>query len=283
MTTKNEHPHEETILVIGGNGKTGRRVAERLRRAGRKVRAGSRRTEPPFDWDNPQTWGPALQGATAAYVTYQPDLAVPGALATVRSFFAQALAHGTRKLVLLSGRGEDEAQEAEQALQDTDADWTILRASWFCQNFSESFFLDPILAGEVALPVGPVAEPFIDADDIADIAFAALTDRKHSRQLYEVTGPKALTFPEALGEIARATGREIRFVSISPEDYRAEMERQGVPGEYIALVLYLFTTVLDGRNTPIADGVQRALDRTPRSFSEYAQKTAASGIWGHSK
>jgi uncharacterized protein YbjT (DUF2867 family) len=267
-------------LVIGGTGKTGRRVADRLVKAGRHVRIGSRGANPPFDWEKRDSWGQALQGVKAAYVTYQPDLAVPGALETVHAFFTQAIASGVEKLVLLSGRGEVEAEQAEQALQKTSVDWTILRSSWFCQNFSESFFLDPILDGEVALPVGAIAEPFVDVDDIADIAFAALTDPQHSRQLYEITGPRALTFAEAISAIAQATGREITFISVSADDYRAELVRQGVPDDYIELVLYLFATVLDGRNTPLADGVQRALGRPPCDFSDYVRQMAATGVWG---
>lgn len=275
-----EYGNKGLTLVTGGTGKTGRRVADRLLNAGRLVRIGSRAAELPFDWENRDTWEQALQGVKAAYITYQPDLAVPGALETVQAFFAQAIANGIEKLVLLSGRGEVEAEQAEQALQATSVDWTILRASWFCQNFSESFFLDPILAGQVALPVESVAEPFVDVNDIADIAFAALTDRRHSRQLYEVTGSKALTFAEAISEIAHTTGRDIVFMPISADDYRAELVRQGVPEDYIELVLYLFSTLLDGRNTPLGDGVQQALGRAPRSFSDYVRQTAATGIWG---
>jgi len=271
-----------TILVLGGTGKTGRRVADRLIQAGWPVRIGSRSGEPPFDWEDPRTWGRALLGVTAVYVAYQPDLAVPGALETVRAFFAQAVENGVGKLVLLSGRGEVEAEQAEAALQASGADWTILRSSWFCQNFSESFFLDPILSGELALPVGSIAEPFVDVDDIADIAFAALTGPGHSRKLYDITGPRALSFADAVGEIARTTGRAITFVPVSPDAYRAELIRQGVPDAYVDLVLYLLTTVLDGRNTPVADGVQRALGRPPRDFSDYVRQTAAIGVWGGS-
>jgi uncharacterized protein YbjT (DUF2867 family) len=280
-----EYGSQDITLVIGGTGKTGRRVVARLVEAGRLVRIGSRTAEVPFDWEKQDTWERVLQDVKAAYVAYQPDLAVPGALATVEAFFDRAIAipstaSGVEKLVLLSGRGEVEAEQAEQALQATSVDWTILRSSWFYQNFSESFFLDPILSGQVALPVGPVAEPFVDVDDIADIAFAALTDPQHSHQLYEITGPKALTFPECINEIGRATGRDIKFIPVSVDDYRAELVRQGVPDDYIELVLYLFSTVLDGRNTPLADGVQRALGRPPRDFSDYVFQTAATGIWG---
>jgi uncharacterized protein YbjT (DUF2867 family) len=275
------HWSKGITLVIGGTGKTGRRVADRLVKAGRQVRIGSRSAKLPFDWDKQDTWDRVLQGVKAAYVAYQPDLAVPGALEIVEAFFDRAISCGVEKLVLLSGRGEVEAEQAERSLQATSVDWTILRASWFCQNFSESFFLDPILAGQVALPVvESVAEPFIDVDDIADIAFAALTDLQHSRQLYEITGSKALTFADAICEIASATGRDITFVPVSADDYRTELVRQGVPDDYIELILYLFATVLDGRNTPLADGVQRALGRSPRNFSDYVRQTAATGIWG---
>ena len=179
--------------------------------------------------------------------------------------------------MLLSGRGEVEAQ---QALRATAADWTILRASWFCQNFSEGVFLDAIVAGEVALPSTAAAEPFVDVDDIADIAFAALTEPGHSRRLYEITGSRALTFAEAIGEIAQAAGRDIRFIAVAPENFRSELVANGVPSVDADLVVYLFTTVLDGRNTPLADGVQRALGRPPREFSDYVRRTAATGVWG---
>jgi uncharacterized protein YbjT (DUF2867 family) len=266
-------------LVLGSNGKTGRRVAQRLQALGRAVRLGSRSAKPGFDWNDRATWGPALGGVRAAYVSFQPDLAVPGALHTVQAFFAQAVSSGVKKLVLLSGRGEVEAEQAEDALRAMNVDWTILRASWFCQNFSESYFLDPVLAGELALPAGSIAEPFVDADDIADVALAALTQPRHANQLYELTGPRALSFADAVAEIARATDRDIRYVAIAPDAYRAALVEAQVPGDVIDLVLYLFTTVLDGRNTAVMDGVQRALGRPPRDFADYAKRTAATGVW----
>jgi uncharacterized protein YbjT (DUF2867 family) len=219
-----------------------------------------------------------LDGITQVYVTYHPDLCIPGAVETVQSFFAQAVDARVKKLVLLSGRGEVEAEQAEKALQACGVEWTILRCSFFSQNFSENFFLDSIIAGELALPVRPVREPFVDKQDIADVAVAALTDSRHSGQLYELTGPRALTFAEAIGEIAKVTGRDIRYLSVTPEDYRAALS-QAVPDDVIELLLYLFGTVLDGRNTPVADGVQRALGRRPRDFSDYVKSTAATGVW----
>jgi uncharacterized protein YbjT (DUF2867 family) len=270
----------EMALVIGGTGKTGRRVVERLQRLGFPYRVGSRAAQPAFDWQERKTWPEALDGANRAYVTYYPDVCVPGALETVRSFFELAVDSGVRRLVFLSGRGEVEAEQAEQALKESGADWTILRCSFFSQNFSESFFLDPILAGEVTLPVEPVGEPFVDAEDIADVAVAALTNQDHSRKLYELTGPRALTFSDAIAEISRATGRPIQYISVSSEQYRKDLTHAQVPADVIDLLLYLFSTVLDGRNTRVANGVQQALGSAPRDFSDYVRRTATTSVWG---
>ncbi|RMD60925.1 MAG: NmrA family transcriptional regulator [Alphaproteobacteria bacterium] len=269
----------QPILVLGGTGKTGNRVVRRLEARGHAVRIGSRSHEPRFDWDDAATWDRAVQGIRAVYITYQPDLAVPGAVETVRSFAETALKAGVRRMVLLSGRGEEEAERAEQALQDTGAEWTIVRASWFAQNFSESFLLDALRTGEVALPAGPTKEPFIDAEDIADVVVEALTDASHIGRLYEVTGARLLTFADAIGEISEASGRAIRYREIAAEDYAAQLAAHGVPNAYVSLVTYLFTTVLDGRNARRGDGVQRALGREPRDFATYARETATTGVW----
>jgi uncharacterized protein YbjT (DUF2867 family) len=267
------------ILVVGGTGKTGRRVAERLAARGIPVRIGSRSANPAFDWEDPSGWAAALDGVGAAYITYYPDLAAPGAPEAVRALVDQALARGVRRLVLLSGRGEEEARRAEQVLQDSGADWTIVRASWFSQNFSESVLLEGVLAGEIVLPADEIGEPFIDADDIADVVVAALTEDGHVGQLYEVTGPRLLTFAAATAEIARACGRPVRYTRVPAEGFAAALAEQGSPAEVTELLLYLFTTVLDGRNAQLADGVQRALGRPPKDFADYARDTAASGIW----
>lgn len=266
-------------LVVGGTGKTGRRVAARLAARGLPVRIGSRSAEPPFDWEDEATWAPALRGSRAAYVTFYPDLAVPGAVEAVQRFVEIALEQGVNRLVLLSGRGEPEAERAEQVLQASGAEWTILRSSWFALNFSENYLLEPILAGDVALPAGDVPEPFVDADDIADVAVAALTEDGHAGKLYELTGTRLLTFSEAISEIAAATGREIRFTPVTVDEYAAMLGAAGVPVEFIELLTYLFTEVLDGRNTSLAGGVQQALGRPPRDFADYARETAATGVW----
>jgi uncharacterized protein YbjT (DUF2867 family) len=269
----------KTTLVLGGTGKTGRRVVERLTARGIPVRVGSRSGEPPFDWEDRITWAPALRDVGSVYVSYFPDLAVPGAVATVRSFAELAVESGIRRLVLLSGRGEEEAQRAELAVQQAGAEWTIVRCSWFSQNFSENYLLEPILSGEVALPAGNVPEPFVDAEDIADVAVAALTEDGHAGELYELTGPRLLTFAEAINEISRTSGHKIRFVPVSVEEYASMLTEQYVPAEFVWLLTYLFSEVLDGRNAYLTDGVQRALGRESKDFADYARDVAATGIW----
>lgn len=275
----NDHENTKPVLILGGNGKTGWRVASRLAARGKPVVLASRSTEPRFDWTDRSTWPSVLEGVGSVYVTYQPDLAIPGAVEDISGFTELALNAGVRRLVLLSGRGEEEAQRAEDVLRQSGADWTIVRASWFSQNFSENFLMDGVLAGQVVLPVNAVKEPFVDADDIADVVVEALLDERHIGELYEVTGPRLMTFAEAAREIGEACGRKVEFLEVPAESYAATLRRQQLPEEVIELIMYLFTTVLDGRNEHLTGGVQRALGRSPRDFADYARATAATGAW----
>jgi uncharacterized protein YbjT (DUF2867 family) len=277
----NTHATKPT-LVLGGTGKTGRRVVERLTERGLPVRVGSRSGKPPFDWDDQATWAPALDGVGSVYLTYFPDLALPGAVEATRSFAELAVRSGVPRLALLSGRGEPEAERAEQAVRDTGADLTILRSTWFMQNFSEDYMLDHVLSGEIRLPAGEVPTPFLDIDDLADIAVEALTDDRHVGELYELTGPRSLTFAEAAAEIGGAAGREIRYTPVSLEQHAAELADHGVPPEFVDFLTYLFEEVVDRRNADTTDGVRRALGREPRDFADYARQTAASGVWNAS-
>jgi uncharacterized protein YbjT (DUF2867 family) len=267
------------VLVTGATGKTGRRVAARLRAAGVPVREGSRRADPPFDWEDRSTWDAALRGVGAAYLTYFPDLAVPGAAETVGELAGRAVGLGVRRLVLLSGRGEVGAQYAEQLVQASGADCTVIRAAWFMQNFSEGHLLDPVLSGQVALPAGDIAEPFVDVHDITDIAIAAFSDDRHVGQVYEVTGPHLITFAEAAAEIGAAIGRDVEYRDVSGPEARDELIRGGLPAEMADDLIVLFAEVLDGHNAYLTDGVRKALDREPRDFGDYVRAAAASGVW----
>ncbi len=271
--------NEGLTLVLGGTGKSGRRIVERLASRGVPTRVASRAADPSFDWEQQSTWDGVLDGVTAAYISYAPDLAIPGATDAIRAFVGRAVACGVKRLVLLSGRGEQEAQLCERIVQDAGVEWTIVRASWFNQNFSEGEFLGMVLDGAITLPAGDVPEPFVDLDDIADVAVAALTENGHAGQIYEVTGPRMLTFAQVAEEVARASGREIQYIQIPKEAFAAGIAESGAPDDIAWLLDYLFSTVLDGRNAYICDGVQRALGREPTDFAEFARRIAESGVW----
>ncbi|WP_445152747.1 SDR family oxidoreductase [Baekduia sp. Peel2402] len=271
----------QPTLVLGATGKTGRRVAALLEQRGVPVRAASRSVGTPFDWTDPSTWAPALRGARAAYVSFFPDLAVPGAPEAVGALAALAVREGLERLVLLSGRGEEEAQRAEERVRTAGVPTTVVRSAWFAQNFSEAFLSDPVNAGAVALPVGDVREPFVDADDLAAVAVAALTEDGHAGEVYDCTGPEAITFAEAVAAIATARDQSITYTLVGLDTWTAELRAAGLDDDTVGLLSYLFGEVLDGRNTATGDGVQRALGRPPRTFAEYARDAAAAGAWTH--
>jgi len=268
-----------TILVLGGTGKTGRRVIDRLAKLSIPVRIGSRSISPFFDWYKEETWEATLAGIEKVYITFQPDIAIPQAQQIIQSFVQKAKYAGVQKLVLLSGRGEHEAELCENLVIKSGLDWTIVRASWFMQNFSEGFLLDSILAGEMILPKINADEPFVDADDIADVVVEALMDDAHSHQIYSLTGPTLLSFEKAISLIATAIKREIQYSEISMHDYTDMLRSYELSEEFISLISYLFTQVLDGRNEFTTNDVETVLNRKPTSFQEYINKTIKTGIW----
>lgn len=270
--------NEQRTLIIGGTGKTGRRVAQRLEQRRFPLAIASRSGRPRFDWDEPASWAPLLSGARAVYLAYHPDVAAPGAAERLGELSRLAVQSGVRRIVLLSGRGEPASQPSERAVSECGAAFTILRCAFFCQNFSEGALLEPVLSGEVAFPAGDVAEPFIDAEDIADVAVQALTSAEHAGKIYDLTGPRLLTFGEATQAIARATGKSVRYAPVTPEAYRAALAEHVAAAE-ADFWTELFRNLLDGHNAQVSDGVEQALGRKPRDFAAYVGDAAAAGAW----
>lgn len=281
MKKKTNHAQAKNgiTLVLGGTGKTGRRVATRLQERGIEIRIASRSANPSFNWNDPSSWEAVLEGVTAAYINYAPDLAIPGATDAIRHFVDLAVKQGVGRLVLLSGRGEQEAQACEQIIQSSNVEWTVVRASWFMQNFSEGEFLTMVQDGAITLPAADIPEPFIDVNDIADVAVAALTEEGHAYEVYEVTGPRLMTFSELAQEISGATGRVIKFIQIPKKDFNQAITDSGAPADIAWLLNYLFEMVLDGRNAYLSDGVERALGREPADFRDFIQRISARGSW----
>lgn len=272
--------NKSSILVIGGTGKTGRKVAHKLTKLGHSVRIGSRSSDPSFDWSDSKTWAQSLRGMDKVYITFQPDLAVPGALEAIEELTKLAKKNKIKKLVLLSGKGEREAELCEQIIIHSGIDYTIVRASWFNQNFSESFFLEPILEGFVALPQAEAKVPYVDTDDIADVAVKSLLSEEHNSKIYQLTGPRLLTFKEVIQEISEATGRDIAFTPIALSAYTSVMKQQGVPADFVWLIEYLFSEVLGNPyNSEITNDIEKVLGRKPKDFSEYVTENAQLGVW----
>lgn len=274
---------DTTVLVLGATGKAGRRIVPRLRLAGLSVRAASRSSATPFDWSDPAGWDAALRGASAAYIV-APD--VPG---PVHEFVARAEAAGVQRLVLQSGHGADtwgdsefglDMRSAEEAVCGSTLEWTVLRPANFNQNFDEENFHAPLVAGELALPAGDVPEPFIDIEDLADVATTVLTEPgQHADRIYELTGPRALTFAEAVELISRASGLPMTYRQISPTEYTETLRQQGLPDEAARTVTEMFVLMERGLIADPSDDVAAVLGRGARTFEDYVVRAAAADAW----
>jgi len=249
-----------TVLVLGATGKTGRRVTALL---GPAARPASRSSATRFDWSEPETWEPALVGATAVYVV-PPDN--PAQLA---EFVPLAVKSGVTRFVLLSMRGAPDDDPFEAAIKESGVEWTILRPTWFMQNFDEDLFAAPVQHGELAVPAGQGIHPFIDVVDIAEVAVAALTRPGHAGQTYDLSGPEALSFAEMLARIVGVTGNPVLYTDVAPEDFAASLRGLGYPDEIADLVTMLLVRIRTGAEAHLSDGVQRVLGREPRTFADY--------------
>ncbi|MEM9158489.1 MAG: haloalkane dehalogenase [Verrucomicrobiota bacterium] len=267
------------ILVIGATGKTGKRVAQKLEARGFKVRPASRRSEIPFDWEQPNTWDQALHNIKTAYVAYSPDLAVPSAHGVIAKFVKTAEQSGLKRIVLLSERNEARAQACEQLVKESSLSWTILQPSWFAQNFSEGGLLNDVLTGTVSVPASGAPEPFVDLEDVTDVAVAALTEDGHEGKVYEMTGPESLTWDDAVAQIAQVSGRKVTFNACTAKEFEATLVSIGVGQEDANFVANLVEQFLDGKNSGTADGVQLALGRSPRTFKQFCQDAQTKGCW----
>ncbi len=265
---------QETYGVIGATGKTGRRIAALLEQDGRRVRRLARGTTPAFDWTEPDGWADALAGVDRLYIAFVPDLALEESADAIRLLVETARTAGVGRLVLLSGRGEDGARAAEDVVLASGFDATIVRAAWFAQNFTEGMLADSVAAGFVAIPAGERLEPFVDIDDIAEVAVEALTGDGHAGRVFEVTGPELLSFADAAALLTETTGRPVAYVPVSLDEFHAAISAE-LGSDAAELLTELCREVFDGRNESLGHGVQEALGREPRSLRSVLDATSA--------
>ncbi|UPK74668.1 NAD(P)H-binding protein [Nocardioidaceae bacterium SCSIO 66511] len=272
---------DSPILLLGASGKTGRRIQARLSAADRPVRAASRTSEVRFDWTDRSTWDAALDGVSTTYI------ALPLTPVPIREFVDHAVSVGIRRFVALSGRGAntwepgfgEDMLALEQAVQASGVQWSIVRASNFAQNFSEDAFWEPIMAGALGLPVGGVPEPFVDVDDVADVAVALLTRSDHVDEIVEVTGPESLTWDEAIRLISKAIECDVTFIDMPSAEFVSEQANAGISKEDAEGLSAMFAEMRRGLLTEPTDGVRQVLGREPRTFAAYAVAAAAAGAW----
>lgn len=265
-------------LIIGGTGKVGGRLAEILRKAGHTARIASRTGgDVRFDWRDIDTYWPALAGIDGVF------LVGPGSATDwsglLSQFLVAADAEGTQRAVFLSARGveflpDGAVARAEKALRSGPVAWTILRPTHFAQNFTEAMFVP--VHGEVRAPVADGAEPFIDIEDLAEVAAAVLIDPAYAGDTIEISGPSAVSFHEAVSILGRHAGREYAFVDEHPTLHEHGLREANTPEGYIAWRMAMLGGIRRGEDAYLSDGVQRILGRPATSFSEWAGREAAS-------
>lgn len=265
-----------TFLILGGTGKVGRRVSRVLERDGHTARAVGRSTPLRFDWTAPETWKSAVQGTDGVFVVGPGSATDWSPLLT--ALLETASAAGTRHAVLLSARAveflpDGNVARAEAALRAGPLPWTILRPAHFTQNFTEAMFTP--VDGRITAPVGDGAEPFIDAEDIAEAAAHVLATGTAAGETLALSGPAALTFGQATRTLSGITGQSIEFHDQAASDHAAALREAGTPEEYIRWRLAMLGAIRRGDDAYLSDGIQRLLGRPATDFTTWARREAS--------
>lgn len=266
-------------LVTAPNSKTGRRVVELLQSSSCLVRIASRNTRIKFDWDDMTTWETVVTGVDCAYIIIPPNLAFKDMPERLKIFMMFCEEKKVSRIVLLSGRGEAEANRCEEIVLASKIPSTIVKASWFSQNFSEGFFLDSIVGGEIFIPVDGVSEPFIDVNDIAEVVYLSLLDTSPENHIYELTGSELLTFEDIASIFSQTLDFDVKATYVPLEPYLSTLRKLAFSDDEVVLTRYLFEELLDGRNSYLTKDVKTLLGREPTSFQRYVESTKNSDVW----
>lgn len=232
-----------------------------------------------FDWRDESTWDAALDGAEGVFIVG------PGSASdwsdTLTRFLDAATAAGIQHAALLSARGVEfhpggAVDTAEKALQAGPVAWTILRPTHFAQNFTEAMFTP--VDGRIVAPVDDGAEPFIDVDDIAQVAAVVLTERAHDNRMLELSGPEAITFTDAAAVLAEVTGEPVRFVSESDDEHVSRLQAAGTPHGYVRWRMAMLRGIRTGADAYLSSGVDEVLGRSATRFPDWAAREAAPAV-----
>ena len=278
------------ILVTGATGKVGREVVRQLAASGAPVRAlvrdpvGASAIRLPGidvvtgDLGLPETLAPAFAGVERVF------LLVPAhreQLAFDTNAVDAALAAGARRIVKVSvAGGPDSGTQigrwhwaGEKKVESSGLDFTFLRPSLYMQQ-SLVYARSISVSGTFSAPLGTGAVALVDARDVAAVAVRALTEEGHSRRIYDLTGPEALTFDEMADAISNAIGRPVSYVHIPPEYALKQMLADGVPRWIAEDMLILFASFREGYGAGVSDAVPRITGRPAGTFRQFAADSA---------
>lgn len=275
-----------TILVVGATGTVGSELSRLLASAGHTVRKATSRapTEPDQVHLNLLTGDgidAAFKGVDRAFFLAPPGHSRQDLL--LNPLVDAAAAHGLHKVVLMSAMGAnaDEAaplRVAERHLEASGLAYNIIRPNWFMQNFN-TFWLHGILSqGQILLPVGQAKGSFIDARDIAAVAAALLVSERFNGQDFDLTGPEALDHQQVAAVLTQASGKDIGYTDISPEQMREGLLAAGLPADYAEFLLLILGYFKAGYAERKTDAVQLITGQAPRSVAQYAADYKAAWV-----
>lgn len=271
-------------LVIGGTGTTGSRVARKLRDQGSPAWIASRRGNRDhvrFDWHDSATHRDALAGVDAVYLVAPIGEADPEPIMT--PFLERAVREGVGRAVLLSASAVDPGTPGlgmvHNQVRDLFNEWAVLRPSWFMDNFTGDHLHAQAARkfGEIVSATGEGRVGFVAADDIADVAVAALTDPVPHNTDHIITGPEALSYDDVAAILGEVTGRPIRHRSVSTTELARRWTDRGMPPAFARLLTDLDAAIAAGaedRTTPV---VAEVTGHEPRLFRNVVAATLHRG------
>ncbi|MFL6337177.1 MAG: SDR family oxidoreductase [Pyrinomonadaceae bacterium] len=280
------------ILITGATGTTGRDIVGELHRLGAKgvralVRDPARADfirEAGFeavagDFEQPETLGSALEGVERALLLTPPSMQT---FEQQRAFIEAAARAGVRHVVKFSALGADAGApegfgkwhgQGEELLKASGLAWTILRPNFFMQNLlgqAKQIASD----GVIAQAAGDGRASFIDTRDIAAVAARTLTEEGHEGRTYTLTGPEALSYTDVAAKLSEATGREIKYISVAPAQFREMVLALGFPEWFVAALERLNEVFTSGEAAVLTDDVRRIGRKEPNTFERFARDYA---------